>query len=46
MPARHAPESRPGMGRNPQIDPYATAPTGVHHFSAWDGMLTGLYLRR
>jgi transposase InsO family protein len=38
-------------GRTPaeawlRIDPYATAPTGVHHFSAWDGMLTGLYLRR
>jgi len=28
------------------IDPYATAPNAVSYFSAWDGMLTGYYLRR
>lgn len=28
------------------IDPYATAPKSVSYFSAWDGMLTGFYLRR
>jgi transposase InsO family protein len=28
------------------IDPYAVAPTSASYFSAWDGMLTGLYLRR
>lgn len=28
------------------VDPYVTAPTSVHYFSAWDGLLTGFYLRR
>jgi transposase InsO family protein len=28
------------------IDPYASAPTSAGYFSAWDGMLTGFYLRR
>jgi transposase InsO family protein len=28
------------------IDPYAAAPKSVGYFSAWDGMLTGFYLRR
>jgi transposase InsO family protein len=27
------------------IDPYAAAPTSASYFSAWDGMLTGFYLR-
>ncbi|MBE0617730.1 MAG: transposase family protein [Proteobacteria bacterium] len=28
------------------IDPYAAAPKSASYFSAWDGMLTGYYLRR
>ena len=28
------------------IDPYAKASKAVRYFSAWDGMLTGFYLRR
>lgn len=28
------------------IDPYATAPKAVGYFSAWDGLLTGFYMRR
>ena len=28
------------------IDPYAAAPKSASYFSAWDGMLTGFYLRR
>jgi transposase InsO family protein len=28
------------------IDPYAKAPRAVEFFSAWDGMLTGFYMRR
>ena len=28
------------------IDPYASAPKEARYFSAWDGMLTGFYLRR
>ena len=28
------------------IDPYASAPRQVRYFSAWDGLLTGFYLRR
>jgi hypothetical protein len=28
------------------IDPYAAAPKSASFFSAWDGMLTGFYLRR
>jgi transposase InsO family protein len=38
-------------GRTPMeawsgIDPYATAPRSIRHFSAWDGLLTGFYMRR
>lgn len=38
-------------GRTPaeawrRIDPYAQVPKEVQPFSAWDGMLTGFYLRR
>ncbi len=29
-----------------RIDPYATEPRSASYFSAWDGMLTGFYLRR
>lgn len=28
------------------VDPYARAPKAMSYFSAWDGMLTGFYLRR
>jgi transposase InsO family protein len=28
------------------IDPYAAAPKSASYFTAWDGMLTGFYLRR
>lgn len=28
------------------IDPYAVAPRAASYFSAWDGMLTGYYIRR
>ncbi|SFV16974.1 Transposase InsO and inactivated derivatives [Pseudoduganella namucuonensis] len=28
------------------LDPYAHAPESVEHFSAWDGLLRGVYLRR
>ncbi len=38
-------------GRTPSeawagVDPYAAAPKSPSYFSAWDGMLTGFYLRR
>ncbi len=28
------------------IDPYASAPRSIRYFSAWDGLLTGFYMRR
>jgi transposase InsO family protein len=28
------------------IDPYAAAPRSIRYFSAWDGLLTGFYMRR
>jgi hypothetical protein len=39
------------QGRTPQeawhgVDPYRQAPKSVHRFEAWDGLLTGYYLRR
>ena len=29
-----------------KIDPYCRPPKEIHYFSAWDGLLTGYYLRR
>ena len=28
------------------VDPYAAAPRSIRYFSAWDGLLTGFYMRR
>jgi hypothetical protein len=28
------------------IDPYATKPKQVRYFEAWEGLLTGFYVRR
>ena len=38
-------------GRTPfearhEIDPYAAPPREIRYFSAWDGMLTGYWMRR
>jgi len=38
-------------GRTPfevwhKIDPYRLVPKAIHYVSAWDGLLTGFYIRR